>query len=89
MCNSRCDDQVTDTNASWLGKFLHCRGIDVCRIEIVGDCLEEIQVKAGILIQSRREVFRRLRRRANESVRADGLSISGKRIDITTRMHTR
>lgn len=34
--------KVVDVNASWLSKLLHFRGIDVCRIETVGDCAEEI-----------------------------------------------
>lgn len=35
--------KVVDTNANWLSSFLHAKGVDVCRIETVGDCLEEIQ----------------------------------------------
>ena len=34
--------KVEDTNASWLSKLLHLRGVDVCRVETVGDCLEEV-----------------------------------------------
>ena len=34
--------KVVDVNASWLSKLLNNRGIDVCRIETVGDCTEEI-----------------------------------------------
>jgi len=35
--------KVVDSNGSWLSKMLHNRGVDVCRIETVGDCMEEIQ----------------------------------------------
>jgi molybdenum cofactor synthesis domain-containing protein len=35
--------KVVDSNASWLSQLLHLRGVDVCRVETVGDCLEEIQ----------------------------------------------
>jgi molybdenum cofactor synthesis domain-containing protein len=34
--------KVVDVNASWLSKLLYSRGFDVCRIETVGDCQEEI-----------------------------------------------
>ena len=33
---------VSDSNAAWLGKLLHLRGVKLCRVEVVGDCVEEI-----------------------------------------------
>ena len=33
---------VSDSNAAWLGKLLHLRGVKLCRVEVVGDSEEEI-----------------------------------------------